>query len=177
MRINWSTRIAAFQLPACFAFSVTATDAQTVKQGATASYPVNTTTLAGAPQSLQLSATGLPAGVTATFDRATITSGQAANVHLAADLTAPLGTTHYTIAAAGPSSQMIDVTLTVEPADPPDAGPGGGGGGGGGEESGGCCGTSRGEMPFGVALLGLAVAFVLGRPRRRRERTALLTRL
>jgi hypothetical protein len=167
-RTNWSTRIAAFQLPGCFAFTVTANDAQTVKQGGTASYPLITTTLAGTPQAVQLSATGLPTGVTATFDPTSVTTGQPATVQLAADATAAVGTTHYTIAAAGPSSSMVDVTLTVEPADPlpPDAGPNGGDDDGG-KASGGCCGAGRGTSPLGSALLGLGVAFLLVRRRAR----------
>jgi hypothetical protein len=115
---------------------------------------------------VQLSATGLPTGVTATFDPTSVTTGQPATVQLAADATATVGTTHYTIAAAGPSSSMVDITLTVEPADPlpPDGGPNGDDDGG--SQSGGCCGASRGN-DLGSGVLGLGVALAVFRRRRR----------
>ncbi|HTJ42938.1 MAG TPA: hypothetical protein VL463_12630 [Kofleriaceae bacterium] len=174
-RSNWRTRIASFRLASCGSFSLAADDGETVAQGGTATYTIRTTTDAGSPQSLQLTAADLPAGVTAAIDPATITSGDTASITLTASSTATVGATHYTIAAMGATgSSMIDVSLTVTPtASAPDArtGPGEGGdaGTGGGYVTGGCCRASRGESPAAPIVLVLAV--MLLRPRRRRSST------
>jgi hypothetical protein len=167
-RSSWSTRIAAFTLPTCSAFAVAKLDDETVQQGGTANYTVTTTTTAGAAQQLQLAATGLPTGVTATFNPATIMSGQTAMVTLTADTTAALGMTHYTVTATGTaSSQMLDVALTVTPVDTGgDGGVHGDGGDTGGGNSGGCCQSSN-DSPIAPALLGFGVIVVIGRRRRR----------
>jgi hypothetical protein len=175
-RSNWRTRIAAFRLASCGSFSLSANDAETVAQGGTATYPIDSTTDAGSPQSLQLSADGLPAGVTATLNPATIMSGGASSITLTATSTATLGATHYTVAAVGTSgSRMIDVALTVVPAatmadaalpSPSDGGPAGAADG---SWHGGCCRASRDESPAASAMLMLAVAFMLARRRRARS--------
>jgi hypothetical protein len=161
-RRNWSTRIASFQLPSCSSFLLAKPDAESVTQAATASYPITTTTSAGSAQMVQLTAAGLPAGVTATFDPPSIMSGSPTTVTLTADATAVVGVTHYTIVAAGSSSStMTDVALSVDPAPvTPDAGgatpPG---------AQAGCCDT--GGSPLGSGALALGVAAALARRRRR----------
>jgi hypothetical protein len=171
---NWRTRIASFRLDSCGSFSLTADDAETIAQGGTATYPIHSTTDAGSPQTLQLTAADLPAGVTATIDPASIMSGATSTITLTATSTATLGATHYAIAAMGTSgSKMIDVSLTVTPAAmPPDArgGPstGGDAGSGGGYLAGGCCRSSRDESPAAPVVLMLAVMFVVERRRRAR---------
>jgi MYXO-CTERM domain-containing protein len=163
---SWSTRVAAFQLPTCSAFDVAKLSDETVAQAAMATYSVTTSTTAGAAQQLQLSAMGLPTGVTATFNPATINSGDTAMITLTADASAPLGMTHYTVVATGTAaSQMVDVALTVTPAGTgPDAGPGGDDTGG--NKGAGCCQSSN-DSPIAPALLGLGVIVVIGRRRRR----------
>jgi MYXO-CTERM domain-containing protein len=165
---SWSTRVAAFTLPTCSAFSVAKLDDETVAQGGTANYTVTTATTAGAAQQLQLAATGLPAGVTATFNPATIMSGDTAMVTLTADSTAALGMSRYTVTATGTaSSQMVDVALTVtQPNTGGDAGNPGGDDDAGGGKGGGCCQSSN-DSPIAPALLGLGVIVVIGRRRRR----------
>ncbi len=161
-RSSWQTRVAAFSLPNCSAFALTAND-ETVAQGASATYPVDTSSLAGTPQSVQLTATNLPQGVTATFSPASVTAGQTAMVTLTADASAVVGPTHYSIAGMGStSSAMVDVALTVtaEQSGGGDAGTGGDGG----HKPGGCC--DAGGAPGGAVLLGFAVAMVIGRRRR-----------
>ncbi|MEO8552170.1 MAG: MYXO-CTERM sorting domain-containing protein, partial [Kofleriaceae bacterium] len=171
---NWRTRIASFQLPNCGSFALPHADDETVSQEGMATYAIPTTTASGAAQMLTMNATGLPAGVTATFTPASVMSGTAASIALAADATAALGTTHYTITATSPSSSFAttDVALTVTAPLPPDAGSGSGSNGEGGE-SGGCCEASRGSSPLGSILLG---GLVLVLVRRRRATISLPSR-
>jgi hypothetical protein len=166
---NWRTRVASFILPSCGSFALPNAADETVAQHGMATYPIPSMTTAGAPQALTLTATGLPAGVTATFTPATVMSGDTAMINLTADDTAPLGLAHYTIAATSPtSSAMIDVALTVTAPAAPDAGNGGGGSNdGGGEHGGGCCESSRGDSPLGsIAIAGLVLGIGLRRRRR-----------
>jgi hypothetical protein len=164
-RSNWHTRIASFTLPSCSTFSVVANDAEHVAQGRSATYTINTATLAGAAQDVQLSTSDLPPGVTASLGPATLQSGTATMVTLTADATAAVGATHYTIVAAGTaSSQILDVALTVDSAPSDDAGAGSGNSNG--ADDGGCCRTGNGEAPLGTTLVAFAVILVVGRRRR-----------
>ncbi len=165
---NWRTRIASFSLPSCGSFALGNAADQTVSQHGTATYPISSMTTAGIAQTLAMSATGLPAGVTATFTPASVMSGDTAMITLTADDTAPLGLTHYTIAAVSPTnSAMVDVALTVTAALPPDAGPSGGGDDAGGGQAGGCCETSHHDSPLGSMIIA-GVVLGLGLRRRRR---------
>jgi hypothetical protein len=160
---NWRTRIASFVLPTCGSFAVPNVSDETVAQKGTASYSIPTMTTAGMAQTLTLDTTGLPAGVTATFTPASVQSGTAAMIMLAADETAPLGLAHYTITATSPTnSAMVDVALTVTAPQAPDAG-----NDGNGSQSGGCCESSKRSSPFGSMLI---AGLVLGIGLRRRRR-------
>lgn len=162
---NWRTRIASFQLPNCGSFTLPHADDETVAQKGTATYSIATTTTSGAPVMLTMGTTGLAAGVTATFDPPTVMSGSPVQITLAADDTAAVGASHYTITATNaPSLATTEVALTVTAPLPPDAGSGSGSGTGGGE-SGGCC--DAGGSPVGSLLIG---GFVLGLIRRRSRR-------
>jgi hypothetical protein len=160
-RRNWRTRVASFQLPNCSSFLVARPDAETVAQAGTVTYPIATTVSAGSPQMVTLSATGLPTGVTATFQPPTIMSGDSAMVTLTADPSATVGMSTYTIVAAGSTSSMVqDVALTVqEGAATPD-----GGTDGVAKAGGGCCDT--GGAPGGSGVLALGVIVALRRRRR-----------
>ena len=158
---TWHTRVAAFNLPSCGTFQIGSLDDEHVAQGGTATYTVQTTTIAGATQSVQLAAMGLPAGVTATFSPATVMSGAMATITLTADASAPLGASHYTVVATGSlSSTMSDVALTVDP-----EGMGSGSGTGDAKHAG-CCSTSD-SSPVAPLLLGVGVMAVVLRRRRR----------
>jgi len=161
----WSTRIASFVLPGCSSFALAQPDAQTVAQGGTATYPVTTSTTAGAAQSVTLTATGLPTGVTATFNPATVQSGASSQITLTADATAAVGSASYQVVATGAAgAKTADVSLTVtEKPATPDAGTGSGDGG---SQSGGCCNVDH-SSPAGATFLVLLVGLVLGRRRRR----------
>jgi len=168
----WSTRVGSFVLPGCAAFILTQPDPESVAQGASMTYTITTATTAGAAQSVALSATGLPAGVTATFAPASVQSGGTTQVTLTADATATLGAASYQVVGTGATSMsMASVALTVTALQAaPDAGGDNGdaGGGGGGTKSGGCCGVSGGGSPVGTTILVVGVAFVIARRRRRR---------
>ena len=122
-----------------------------------------TSTTAGAAQSVTLTATGLPTGVTATFNPATVQSGASSQITLTADATAAVGSASYQVVAtgaAGAKSADVSLTVTEKPATP-DAGTDGGG-----SQSGGCCNVDH-SSPAGATFLVLLVGLVLGRRRRR----------
>ena len=97
----WSTRIASFVLPGCSSFALAQPDAETVAQGGTATYTIATATTAGAAQSVALTATGLPTGVTASFNPASVQSGATTQITLTADPTATLGSASYQVVGTG----------------------------------------------------------------------------
>jgi hypothetical protein len=164
----WSTRIASFVLPGCSSFALAQPDAETVAQAGTATYPITTSTTAGAAQSVALTATGLPTGVTASFNPATVMSGGTSQITLMADASAALGSASYQVVATGTTAKMQTVALTVtEKPATPDAGMGGSGDGGNGSEHGGCCNVGDHSSPLGASFLVALVGLVLGRRRRR----------
>ncbi len=166
----WNTRVGSFVLPNCFAFALTQPDPESVAQGASMTYTITTATTAGAAQSVALSATGLPTGVTATFAPASVQSGGTTQVTLTADASATLGAANYQVVGTGATSMsMATVALTVTPLQTiADAGGGDAGGSSGGSKGGGCCGVSGGGSPVGTTILVVGVAFVIARRRRRR---------
>jgi hypothetical protein len=83
-----------------FAIAIVALPAP-VADGGTTGFSVSTTTLTGTPQPLALAVSGLPPGVSAAFDRSTVTSGESANVTLSAAADAPGGPFSFTVTAAG----------------------------------------------------------------------------
>src|SRR5262249_36913309 len=131
---NWSTRVASFKLPTCggaptndFSMSVSPTS-QTVAAGSSVTYTVSTMVTSGMAQNVTLSASGLPANVTASFSPPTVSAGQMSTMTLTAAANASAGTTNFTITGAGPSAthttsaQVIittttnDFKITVSPA-------------------------------------------------------------
>ncbi|MSO95146.1 MAG: hypothetical protein EXQ81_05050 [Thermoleophilia bacterium] len=101
---NWSTRIGSFTLPGClsisdsFSLSVNPT-AGTVTQGSPTTALVGTTTTFGNPQTVALTASGLPAGATATFSPASFTSGASSTMTVATSSSTPAGT--YAVSVTG----------------------------------------------------------------------------
>ncbi|MCL7458405.1 M28 family peptidase [Micromonospora echinofusca] len=96
-----------------------------VQRGASTTATVSTATTAGSAQTVGLSATGLPAGVTASFSPSSVTSGGSATMTLSASASAAVGTYTVTVTGAGSGgvSRTASYTLTV----------GGGGGCAGGQ--------------------------------------------
>ena len=85
-----------------------------VNPGGSLTATVSTTTTIGAPQTVTLSASGLAAGVTATFSPASISSGQTATLTLTGSAAATPGGYPLTITGTGPvTSQSTSYALTV----------------------------------------------------------------
>src|SRR5260221_7014666 len=78
---NWTTQVATFKLSGCGAttsndFSIGASPTSvSVVRGGTGTSTISTATTRGSAQSVSLSASGLPAGATASFNPASVTSG------------------------------------------------------------------------------------------------------
>ena len=92
------------------------TSTATAARGSSASYPLTITRGAGYAGTVNLSATGLPAGVTATFTPASLASGiTTSTLTLTVDSTAAGATSTITVTAAGTgvTSQTTTVMLTV----------------------------------------------------------------
>jgi MYXO-CTERM domain-containing protein len=161
----------------------------TVMAGMPATFTVTTTVASGdTAQSVALTATGLPSGVTATFNPATIMSGATSTLTITPPYDAMLGDITFTVVGTGATAtNMATGTLTVTapppdltPPSPPDmasgtggnGGSGGNGNHGGGSDSGcsmgGHGGPSAGALFFVIAALFLAV--------RRRTRALALSR-
>ncbi|MER8093481.1 M28 family peptidase [Streptomyces goshikiensis] len=97
----------------------------TVQQGASVTTTVATSTTTGSAQQVTLTATGLPAGVTASFSPATVQSGQSSTLTLSASSSAAPGPSTVTVKGQGPSlAHTVDYALSVggttTPTDPPD---------------------------------------------------------
>jgi hypothetical protein len=116
---NWRTRIGTFKLAGCGTpdFAVAAAPAsQTVSPGSPTTYNVTVTPSGGFSGSVSLSATGLPAGATASFspNPATGTS----NLSVTTSTTTPVGSYALTITGtSGTLAHSTTVTLVVSQPD------------------------------------------------------------
>ena len=85
-----------------------------VTAGASATSTVTTAVTSGSAQSVALSASGLPAGATASFSPASVTAGGASTLTIATASTTPAGTYTVTVTGAAASgSHTTTLTLTV----------------------------------------------------------------
>jgi subtilisin-like proprotein convertase family protein len=116
---NWHTRVGTFKFASCGVaasdFNLTPTPAsQTVAAGATTSYTINTAVLSGAAQTIALSVSGLPGGVTGAFNPASVTAGASSTLTLTAAATAGAGSTQFTITGTGTTaSHTATASVTV----------------------------------------------------------------
>ncbi|HLL54380.1 MAG TPA: hypothetical protein VK447_12575, partial [Myxococcaceae bacterium] len=117
--INWNSRIGAFKYPSCpaavtndFSVGINPSFNQVLGIGATTTYTVTTQVLSGAAETLTLSATGVPAGVTASFSPATVTTGQSSTLTLTAAPNAPGSNTSFTVTGTAASASH-PATATV----------------------------------------------------------------
>jgi uncharacterized membrane protein len=105
-------------------FTVVASPASlSVTQGTSGSTTVSTTVSGGFNSAVALSASGLPAGVTASFSPASIAApgGGSSTLTLSASSTATIGTANITITATGGSvTHTTTIALTVNSAATPD---------------------------------------------------------
>ncbi|WP_328972307.1 M20/M25/M40 family metallo-hydrolase [Streptomyces sp. NBC_00239] len=95
-------------------FSISAAPAAgTVDPGSAATVTVSTATLSGAAQTVRLSASGAPAGVTVAFSPSSVLSGQASTATVQVAAGTPGGTYTLTVLGAGEVSHTTTYTLTV----------------------------------------------------------------
>jgi subtilisin-like proprotein convertase family protein len=117
---NWRTRIGAFKFPGCNAgppneFSITPSPtSQTVMAGTSSTYTINTALLSGAAETIALSVTGLPPGVTATFSPSSVTTGGSSTLTVTAGATSISGTSQLMITGTAPSAtHAVNASLVV----------------------------------------------------------------
>ncbi|NUR27455.1 MAG: Leupeptin-inactivating enzyme 2 [Catenulispora sp.] len=97
-----------------FSVSVSPTSGS-VAQGSSVSTTVSTAVTAGNAQQVTLTASGLPAGVTASFNPATVTAGQSSTLTLSASSSAATGSKAITVtgtAASGTHTATYTATVT-----------------------------------------------------------------
>ncbi|MEV4220848.1 M28 family peptidase [Nonomuraea sp. NPDC049725] len=97
-------------------FSVSASPASgTVQAGSAATTTIGTTTTAGTPQTVNLSASGLPQGATAGFNPASVTSGGSSTLTITTSATTPAGDYSITVTGTGETAtRTVRYALTVE---------------------------------------------------------------
>ncbi|MFE2323047.1 M28 family peptidase [Streptomyces sp. NPDC059385] len=92
----------------------------TVQQGGTVTTTVGTAVTTGTAQSVTLTATGLPAGVSASFNPATVQSGQSSTLTLSATANATPGAATVVVKGQGSTlSHTVDFALNVGGTQPP----------------------------------------------------------
>jgi hypothetical protein len=121
---NWNTRIANFKFPGCGGavtpdFSLSASPSSvSVVQGSNGTSTITVNPLNGFTGTVSLSASGLPAGVTATFNPASTTGNS--TLTFTATTTATLGTVAVTITGtSGTLTHTTTINLTVTSNAPP----------------------------------------------------------
>ena len=117
---NWRTRIGSFRFPGCGAppgddFSISVSPAsQSVNAGSSVSYTVSTAVTSGSAQTVNLSVSGLPAGVTGSFSPASVTAGSSSTLTLTAAATAASSTTQFTVTGIGTATtHSANASVTV----------------------------------------------------------------
>lgn len=123
---NWATRLASFSFPSCAStapdFTLSATpSSQTVVQGNSTTYTATVGAVNGFSGTVSFSASGLPAGATASFSPASVAGSGSSTLTVTTGSTTPSGT--FTIgitATSGSTTHSSNVTLTVNPAPTPD---------------------------------------------------------
>ncbi|MEU8295901.1 S8 family serine peptidase [Micromonospora sp. NPDC048909] len=96
-----------------FSVSVSPTSGSTAPGGSVTA-TVGTATTAGSAQSVSLSASGLPAGATASFSPSTVTSGGSSTLTIATSASTPAGSYPVTITGSGTAgTRTASYTLTV----------------------------------------------------------------
>ncbi|GGR58523.1 MULTISPECIES: M28 family peptidase [Streptomyces] len=115
----WKTAVGDVPAPADD-FSISASPAAgTISPGSSATVTISTATTSGNAQSVRLSASGAPQGVSVSFSPSSVTSGQSSTATVQVAAGTPGGTYTLTITGTGGASHTTTYTLTV---------PGGGGG-------------------------------------------------
>src|SRR5262249_46751418 len=116
---NWHTRVGSFKFAGCGTttndFTITPNPtSQTVAAGSSTTYTIQTTVLSGAAQTINLSVSGLPTGVTGSFNPTSVTAGGTSTLTLTAATTAPATTAQFTITGTGTSAtHNANASVTV----------------------------------------------------------------
>ncbi|MFD4676032.1 M28 family peptidase [Lentzea sp. NPDC058450] len=95
-----------------FSVSVSPTSGS-VAAGSSVSAAVGTATVSGSAQTVQLSASGLPSGATASFSPASVQTGSSSTLTISTTAATPAGTYPVTVTAAGTANRTATYTLTV----------------------------------------------------------------
>jgi hypothetical protein len=125
---NWHTRIGSFKLSGCGSsvasdFSMSASpNSVSVAQGGSGTSTISTAVTSGSAQSVALSASGLPAGTTVSFNPASVNAGSSSSMTVAVGSSTAPGTYSVTVTGTGSSAtHTTAVSLTVTSTAPPGA--------------------------------------------------------
>jgi subtilisin-like proprotein convertase family protein len=122
---NWRTRVGSFKFAECGNaandFSITPNPTtRTVNSGASTTYAINTAVLSGAAESIALSISGLPAGVTASFNPTTVTAGGSSTLTVNVAANTVSSTNQLTVTGtAASATRTASVTLQIVNANQP----------------------------------------------------------
>jgi uncharacterized membrane protein len=124
-QFDWSTRLASFKFPSCGTttpdFSLSASPpSQSVVQGQGTTYTVTVSPLSGFSGTVNLTASGLPSGASASFNPASVSGSGSSTMAATTSTSTPAGT--YTITITGSSGSVTHTTtvsLTVNAAAQP----------------------------------------------------------
>ncbi|MEO3779232.1 S8 family serine peptidase [Micromonospora sp. B11E3] len=95
-------------------FSVSVSPASgSTTPGGSVTTTVNTTTTSGSPQTVNLSASGLPSGASASFTPSSVTSGSSSSLRITTSASTPAGTYTVTVTGTGSVTRTATYTLTV----------------------------------------------------------------
>jgi Calcineurin-like phosphoesterase/Fibronectin type III domain len=115
--MHWAAGVALFKAVANTDFSIAASpDTVTVNAGDGSNTTITTAVSGGAAQNVTLTASGLPAGATASFSPATVTAGNSSTLTITTSTSTPVGTSTVTVTGTGTvATHSVPVTLTVNP--------------------------------------------------------------
>jgi hypothetical protein len=123
---NWHTRIGSFKFPNCSTgpsdFSIGASPSSLgIDQGFSATSTIGTAVTSGSPQTVNLSASGQPAGTTVSFDPSSVTAGASSTMTVNVGAATAPGTYTITVTGTGTSAtHTTPVSLTVTTPQPSD---------------------------------------------------------
>ncbi|MFI6096432.1 proprotein convertase P-domain-containing protein [Lentzea sp. NPDC051213] len=109
---SWSLNLGTGTPANDFSVAVSPTSGS-VAAGSSATTTVQTQTTSGQAQTVQLTASGLPAGATASFNPASVTTGSNSTLTISTTSSVAAGTYPVTVRAAGATAKTATYTLTV----------------------------------------------------------------
>jgi hypothetical protein len=116
---NWHTRVGSFKFPSCSSgpsdFSLSANPTSlTVPQGASGTSTISTAVTSGSAQTVNLAASGQPAGTTVSFSPASVIAGGSSTMTVTAGSGAATGSSTITVTGTGSSAtHTTTISLTV----------------------------------------------------------------